>query len=59
MEHSPKWSGGLNIKIPVISGWSINSSSNYVGKMQLPKVFDMNDDGSLSSTGKVNKKYAL
>ena len=30
MEHSPKWSGGLNIKIPVISGWSINSSSNYV-----------------------------
>ena len=52
MEHSPKWSGGLNIKIPVISGWSINSSSNYVGKMQLPKVFDMNDDGSLSSTAR-------
>ena len=55
MEHSPKWSGGLNIKIPVNKKWSINSSSNYTGVMQLPTVFEMSDNGEISSVARPTK----
>ena len=55
MEHSPKWSGGFNLKVPVNKKWSINSSSNYVGVMQLPTVFEMNDSGVLSSVARSTK----
>jgi len=30
MEHSPRWTAGLNIKFPINNSWSINTSSNYV-----------------------------
>ena len=55
MEHSPKWSGGFNIKIPVNKKWSINSSSNYTGVMQLPTVFEMRDNGEISSVARPTK----
>ena len=55
MEHSPKWSGGFNIKIPVNKKWSINSSSNYTGVMQLPTVFEMSDNGEISSVARPTK----
>ena len=55
MEHSPKWSGGFNIKIPVNKKWSINSSSNYTGVMQLPTVFEMSDKGEISSVARPTK----
>ena len=55
MEHSPKWSGGFNLKVPINKKWSINSSSNYVGVMQLPTVFDMDDSGVLSSVARPTK----
>lgn len=55
MEHSPKWSGGFNLKVPIKKNWSINSSSNYVGVMQLPTVFEMNDSGVLSSVARSTK----
>ena len=55
MEHSPKWSGGFNLKIPINKKWSINSSSNYVGVMQLPTVYEMNDNGEISSIARPTK----
>ena len=55
MEHSPKWSGGFNLKVPINKKWSINSSSNYVGVMQLPTVFDMDDSGVVSSVARPTK----
>ena len=48
MEHSPRWTAGLNIKFPLNNTWSINTSSNYVGIMQLPEVFDMKNNGQIS-----------
>lgn len=55
MEHSPKWSGGLNLKFPINKRWSLNSSSNYFGVMQLPKVYEMNNDGLISSQPRETK----
>ena len=52
MEHSPKWSAAFNLKIPISKIWSINSSSNYVGIMELPKVFEMNDNGKINSVSR-------
>ena len=52
MEHSPKWSAAFNLKIPINKIWSINSSSNYVGIMELPKVFEMNDNGKINSVSR-------
>ena len=48
MEHSPRWTAGLNIKFPLNNTWSINTSSNYVGIMQLPEVFDMKNNGQIN-----------
>ena len=48
MDHSPRWTAGLNIKFPLNNTWSINTSSNYVGIMQLPEVFDMKNNGQIS-----------
>ena len=55
MEHSPKWTAGLNIKFPINSNWSINSTSNYVGVMQLPLVFDMDNNGQISKFSRPEK----
>ena len=55
MKHSPKWSGGFNIKVPINKKWSINSSSNYTGVMQLPTVFEMMDNGEISSVARSTK----
>lgn len=53
--HSPKWSGGLNMKFPINNKWSINSSSNYVGIMQLPTVYDLNQSGEINSFSRPTK----
>ena len=55
MEHSPRWTAGLNIKFPINNSWSINTSSNYVGVMQLPKVFDMLNNGQISEISRPRK----
>tara|TARA_B100001094_G_scaffold82230_1_gene78448 strand:- start:1269 stop:3551 length:2283 start_codon:yes stop_codon:yes gene_type:complete len=55
MEHSPKWTGSFNLKLPINKKWSINSSSNYVGVMQLPIVFEMKDNGEISSVARPTK----
>jgi outer membrane receptor for ferrienterochelin and colicins len=55
MEHSPKWTAGLNIKFPINSNWSINSTSNYVGVMQLPLVFDMDNNRQISKFSRPEK----
>ena len=55
MEHSPKWSGGLNLKFPINKKWSINSSSNYVGVMRLPTVYEMNKNGLISAEPRKTK----
>jgi outer membrane receptor for ferrienterochelin and colicins len=55
VEHSPKWTAGLNLKFPLNKNWSLNSSSNFVGVMQLPKVFDLNQNGELSSKSRPEK----
>jgi len=48
IEHSPNWTASLNFKIPINKRWSLNTSSNFTGEMQLPVVFDMSSDGELS-----------
>ena len=55
MEHSPRWTAGLNIKFPINNNWSINTSSNYVGVMQLPQVFDMLNNGQISEISRPQK----
>ena len=55
MEHSPRWTAGLNIKFPINNSWSINTSSNYVGIMQLPEVFDMLNNGQISEISRPQK----
>ena len=55
MEHSPKWSGGLNLKFPINKKWSINSSSNYVGVMRLPTVYEMDKNGLISAEPRKTK----
>jgi len=55
MEHSPKWTAGLNIKFPINSSWFINTSSNYVGIMQLPEVFNMEINGQISEIARPEK----
>ena len=55
MEHSPRWTAGLNIKFPINNSWSINTSSNYVGVMQLPEVFDMLNNGQISEISRPRK----
>ena len=55
MEHSPRWTAGLNIKFPLNNTWSINTSSNYVGIMQLPEVFDMLNNGQISEISRPRK----
>ena len=55
MEHSPRWTAGLNIKFPINNIWSINTSSNYVGVMQLPEVFDMLNNGQISEISRPRK----
>ncbi|MDC6480332.1 TonB-dependent receptor [Flavobacteriaceae bacterium] len=55
MEHSPRWTAGLNIKFPINNSWSINTSSNYVGVMQLPTVFDMLNNGQISEISRPRK----
>ena len=48
IEHSPNWTASLNFKLPIKNRWSLNTSSNFTGEMQLPVVFDMNNNGELS-----------
>ena len=48
IEHSPNWTASLNFKLPINNRWSLNTSSNFTGEMQLPVVFDMNSNGELS-----------
>jgi outer membrane receptor for ferrienterochelin and colicins len=48
IEHSPNWTASLNFKLPIKNRWSLNTSSNFTGEMQLPVVFDMNSSGELS-----------
>jgi outer membrane receptor for ferrienterochelin and colicins len=48
IEHSPNWTASLNFKLPFKNRWSLNTSSNFTGEMQLPVVFDMNSNGELS-----------
>ena len=48
IEHSPNWTASLNFKLPIKNRWSLNTSSNFTGEMQLPVVFDMNSNGELS-----------
>ena len=48
IEHSPNWTVSLNFKLPFKNRWSLNTSSNFTGEMQLPVVFDMNSNGELS-----------
>ena len=55
MEHSPRWTAGLNLKFPINKSWFINTSSNYVGVMQLPEVFDMNINGQISEIARPSK----
>ncbi|MAU62756.1 MAG: TonB-dependent receptor [Flavobacteriaceae bacterium] len=55
MEHSPKWSSGLNLKFPINKRWSLNSSSNYTGIMQLPTVYEINNIGLISSKPRETK----
>ena len=55
MEHSPKWSSGLNLKFPINKRWSLNSSSNYTGIMQLPTVYEINNNGLISSQPRETK----
>ena len=55
MEHSPRWTAGLNFKFPINKSWFINTSSNYVGVMQLPEVFDMNINGQISEIARPSK----
>ena len=55
MEHSPRWTTGLNLKFPINKSWFINTSSNYVGVMQLPEVFDMNINGQISEIARPSK----
>ncbi len=55
MEHSPRWTAGLNIKFPINRNWFLNTSSNYVGVMQLPKVFDMGTNGQISEIARPEK----
>jgi outer membrane receptor for ferrienterochelin and colicins len=55
VEHSPKWTAGLNLKFPLNKNWSLNSSSNFVGVMQLPKVFDLDQNGELNSKSRPEK----
>jgi len=55
MEHSPRWTAGLNIKFPINNSWSINTSSNYVGVMQLPEVFDILNNGQISEISRPRK----
>ncbi len=55
MEHSPRWTAGLNIKFPINRNWFLNTSSNYVGVMQLPEVFDMGIDGQISEIARPEK----
>jgi len=45
VEHSPTWSGNINLKIPFKKSWSFNYSSNFTGVMRLPKVYDLNENG--------------
>ena len=55
MEHSPRWTAGLNIKFPINRNWFLNTSSNYVGVMQLPEVFDMGINGQISEIARPEK----
>ena len=61
IEHSPNWTASINFKFPVYKNWSINTSSNYTGKMQLPIVYDMNNQGELSKTPRptVSKPFSI
>lgn len=61
IKHSPKWTLALNLKFKINKKWDINSSSNYVGKMELPKVFEMNDNGIINSISRPikSKPYSI